>query len=248
MNLDNLTTHSLEDYLEQLQVEPRIERKFIVPRSRLAEAERLVRFHPLRFSQIYAPRRINNIYLDAMGFKYYNDSIEGLSKRIKIRLRWYGELMNSFTKPGLELKLKNNTYGYKLVYPLPGFTFSGKSNPVEVSAWLNSQSIPEVAQGLMSNLHPVLVNSYMRTYWESHDHKVRMTIDNDLEYYPFARSTDTLLAPACYDNHSILEIKNHPVDDQGMSDFANAFLPRITRYSKYTNGVDLLFNEQSMSY
>lgn len=248
MNPDNLVTCSLEDYLEQLQLEPRIERKFIVPRTSIAEAERLIRFHPLRFRQIYVPRRINNIYFDAMGFKYYNDSVEGLSKRIKIRMRWYGELVDRFIKPSLELKIKNNSYGYKIVNAFPAMPFSRKTTPVEVSEWLNAQYVPDIARGLMANLHPVLINSYMRTYWESLDQKVRLTMDNDLVYYPFARSTDTLLLPACYDNHSILEVKNHPDDDAGMSNFAEAFLPRITRYSKYTNGVDLLFYEQSMSY
>ena len=53
----------------------------------------------------YPDRWVNNIYFDNINLDLFNQSIEGISKRTKVRLRWYGDFHN-LENPLLELKSK----------------------------------------------------------------------------------------------------------------------------------------------
>ncbi len=57
----------------------------------------------LLLSQSYPDRWVNNIYFDNINFDLFNMSVEGQSKRNKVRLRWYGDFYN-IEKPTLEQK------------------------------------------------------------------------------------------------------------------------------------------------
>ena len=46
------------------------------------------------FKKIYPSRKINSVYFDCENLKNVWDNINGFGKRIKIRLRWYNQLLN----------------------------------------------------------------------------------------------------------------------------------------------------------
>ena len=58
------------------------------------------------FTEIYNPRKINNIYLDNWTLSSVVDNIEGISERKKHRIRWYGE---PFDKSEKFYEKKNKT-------------------------------------------------------------------------------------------------------------------------------------------
>ena len=70
----------------------RYERKFFITSLSRFEVESIVKLHPAIFSEIFHERFVNNIYLDSSDLINFYENIEGQSNRIKIRIRWYGEL------------------------------------------------------------------------------------------------------------------------------------------------------------
>ncbi len=60
----------------------------------------------LLLSKSYPDRWVNNIYFDNINLDLFNQSIEGISKRSKVRLRWYGDF-HSLKDPVLEIKSKS---------------------------------------------------------------------------------------------------------------------------------------------
>ena len=70
----------------------RYERKFAIAGASLSAIEHHVRHHPALFFQEYAPRIVNNIYLDTPDLRNYHQNVEGHSQRTKLRARWYGSL------------------------------------------------------------------------------------------------------------------------------------------------------------
>ena len=71
--------------------EPRYERKFVFRGSSLQEIQQFIRLHPAHFQVLYPDRYINNIYFDTFNFSRYREQLAGVSKRSKLRLRWYGD-------------------------------------------------------------------------------------------------------------------------------------------------------------
>ena len=48
----------------------------------------------LLLSKLHPDRWVNNIYFDNINLDLFNQSIEGMSRRAKVRLRWYGDFYN----------------------------------------------------------------------------------------------------------------------------------------------------------
>ena len=100
----------------------RYERKFYIVNKPLEAVETIVKMHPYGFSEIFAPRQINNIYLDFHNLQNFYDNVDGLHLRKKHRIRWYGDTFGDVEKPVLEIKLKNGLLGSKLHYKVNPFT------------------------------------------------------------------------------------------------------------------------------
>src|SRR5262245_57506625 len=103
----------------------RYERKFIADGHTLAEVLAIVRRHPAAFRQSYPARVVNNVYLDSPALSNYYDHINGVSNRVKTRVRWYGPTSITLEKPVLEQKLKRGLVGGKSSHPLPAFSLNG---------------------------------------------------------------------------------------------------------------------------
>lgn len=61
----------------------------------LAQARTWIRLHPARLRETYPLRQVNNLYFDTPHLSSFNANQVGISKRQKLRLRWYGE--NKYT-------------------------------------------------------------------------------------------------------------------------------------------------------
>lgn len=63
------------------------------------------------YTKNYDSRIVNSIYYDTDKFKYFKTNIEGLSRRLKVRTRWYND--NTKNKI-IEFKIKNGFLGKKI--------------------------------------------------------------------------------------------------------------------------------------
>ena len=89
----------------------RYERKFAIVGASLAEVEHHVRHHPALFFAEYAPRVVNNVYLDSPDLRSYHENVNGHSSRSKLRARWYGQLFGKVPRAVLEQKCKRGHGG-----------------------------------------------------------------------------------------------------------------------------------------
>ena len=137
----------------------RFEKKFFILHLSIHEVEYIVKSNPLFFSQIYYKRNINNIYFDDNRFSNYFNNIEGQSNRIKIRIRWYGNLFGKINNPILELKVKNGLLGKKESIPIKPFFLS--ENCKIDKLLLNNKLLINHSINYKS-LNPTLLNSYSR--------------------------------------------------------------------------------------
>ena len=85
--------------------EIRVEKKFVFGKFKEDYLEKVLLLNG--FSKTYSPRNISSIYLDTLNFDFAKDNINGVSKRKKIRFRWYN---NDFDNIYLEEKNKQNFF------------------------------------------------------------------------------------------------------------------------------------------
>jgi SPX domain protein involved in polyphosphate accumulation len=219
----------------------RYERKFLLENHASHTIEGVVHLHPGQFSSVFLPRFINNIYLDTPLFLNYRDAVDGIADRIKVRIRWYGDMYASACTPHLEIKGKKGNVCYKSVYPLKGFGFSGGIGVKNITSLLKTSDLPAEIKNYLLYLKPVLVNRYRRKYWLSRDRRYRLTLDHDLWFGRFVAFNNKTLRHAPEDRTVILEIKYHPDDDDSFPELANGFAFRQTRSSKYVTGMDHIY-------
>lgn len=214
----------------------RYERKLSSKDVSADDFEKMIKFHPAMFSEIFYPRPINNIYFDSNKMCCYFANIDGLDERVKIRIRWYGDLFGAVENPVLELKIKKDKLGYKIRYPLNSFSLDEQLSIYTIRQLFKQADIPEVLKLKLMNLDFSLLNSYRRKYFLSADKNFRITIDSDLKFYRLDPMQNYFLNSFnCHD--IILEIKYNESMQKQAHDITNSFLLRIDKYSKYINGV-----------
>ena len=217
----------METYMEEQQNSLyRYERKFVLASNRLNGL--LASLYHQNYFEQYSERRINNIYYDDYNFSSVSENLDGLSKRKKYRVRWYGE-KDSNTNKTLEVKVKNEFMNYKINVKLGLIKLHNLNN---INNFNNSiiKSLNENNEyyyhNLLSRKRPTLFNSYKRMYFQNHKDDVRLTIDSDLDFF----SPITKLS--LKEKNIIIEAKfNRDVN------FLNKFKDlSLTRYSKYVKG------------
>lgn len=160
----------------------RYERKFFTPNLDRYEIESLIRLHPAAFSETYWERSVNNIYFDSFNMKSYFDNVFGAEKRVKVRIRWYGDLFGKIAKPALEFKIKEGLLCNKLSFPLNEFSIDTDFSIQMLRDVFDSFDIPEMLKFHLKCIEPTLFNTYRRRYYLSRDHRYRLTLDSNLEF------------------------------------------------------------------
>lgn len=218
----------------------RFERKFSVPELTIHEIDDFVMKHPALFREIFHRRYVNNIYFDSVELKNYYDSIHGSSYRMKIRIRWYGELFGDIINPILELKIKDGIVNKKLSFPLKQFTLDKNFSTKEIKGILLGSEIPAEIKYRFDYVFPVLLNRYQRKYFQSCDQKFRLTLDNDLSFYRINALFNRFVNNHVDKQNIILELKYDHMFETAAERITNAFPFRLFRSSKYVTGVEKL--------
>ncbi len=221
----------------------RYERKFLVTALSYEELNQKILLHPAIFQPIYHKRYVNNIYFDSPDLTSFVDNVEGVGKRTKFRIRWYGSLSGKIQKPVLEIKNKTGFLCSKELYPIEGFTIDEEFSIKKVMDSVTRSKIPKSVVVQLGLLEPVLINRYLRNYFLSIDGDFRITIDRELSFFPFDLSFPRLLDHEMKESFSILELKYALEKDDEAQRISNAFDFRLTKSSKYVNGVFRLMAE-----
>jgi len=218
----------------------RYERKFIIAELNKYEIESLVKLHPAMFSEIHHERSVNNIYFDSIAMANYLDNVDGKSQRLKVRIRWYGDLFGASTHPVLEIKAKDGLVGSKTSYPLEALAVNESLTIDLIQKIFKESKIPDTLKLRLMDLKFSLLNCYTRKYFQSADRKFRITIDSDLRFYRLSPVHNTFSDVLVDHTHTILELKYDIAADDYAERITNYFPFRMTKSSKYVAGVDLL--------
>ena len=206
----------------------RYERKYRAEGYTLEEICQLIHFHRASFRKAFPDRCINSLYLDTTELDFMHDNIMGLSGRTKQRIRWYGHDLNHISKPVLEIKIKNNELGKKQYVTLPDFKIDQSfdyEKYMQNHLWLAS-----------NNVVPTVMVQYLRSYYESFDKQVRLTIDRDQKYYPVDKRLNFNVNPF-KDDAIIIEVKYPKFDTRNLDYITQDFPFRLTRNSKYVQAM-----------
>lgn len=218
----------------------RYERKYIIENLSVQKVNLIIKSHPYLFKKKYNSRFVNNLYLDSLDYSLYNNHVIGKSNRYKVRIRWYNNLYDEIQKPVLEIKSKKNYLGKKEFYYLNKINFHKNLQVEKLNKFIRNSNIPEQIKIL--NIKPVLINRYLRNYFESADKRYRITVDTNLTFYPIL-SDKILFTKAHHDKDIIIVELKYGVD---ANDYAykitNHFPFRVTKSSKYIRGIQITRN------
>ncbi|MDD5633657.1 MAG: VTC domain-containing protein [Candidatus Omnitrophica bacterium] len=220
----------------------RYERKIFIEGQTIKTVEMLLKSHPAIFSEIYCERRVNSLYFDTLNFQNYFDNMDGVSKRLKVRVRWYGNLFGAVEKPNLELKFKHNLHVGKLMYPIEAFVLKDGFSTSIVREAFRRSSLSKMLEDYLMGLQASLMISYTRRYFLSFDRKYRVTLDTEMEAYKLTPQRNTFLCKTEKDTRNvIMEIKYNCLHDDLVGSITNYFPFRTTKSSKYVSGIEVLY-------
>lgn len=215
----------------------RYEKKYVVTELCSSEIELMIKQNSALFSEVFAVRRINNIYLDSVNLDNYKEHLAGVPERLKIRIRWYGETFGKVSNPILELKIKNNQFGKKQRFNLKPFMMDDNFNQKVLHKVFSTSALPKWLSEELSFLQPTLLNSYIRKYFLSADRKCRITIDKNVVFFKLRKNENRFTEKVDYQGMHIIELK-YSVKDEEKADLVASCLPfRLTAFSKYVQGI-----------
>ncbi len=198
----------------------------------------LIRLHPCLFRMPYPPRHVNNIYLDTPHLGNYYDHVNGAANRLKVRIRWYGELFGPIERPVLEFKIKRGLVGLKEQYPLMPFVLDQGLNRRYLQAVLRQSNLPAHVRLRLAGLQAVLVNRYYRRYFAAVDGRCRATLDTGMLFYGLAPLQNRFLHRHTDRRGLVVELKLQDGYERYADRVAGYFPFPVTKNSKYAQGVE----------
>jgi len=215
---------------------PRYELKLNVAEQMLDQARGWLRLHPAAFRATFPPRPVNNLYFDSTDLDSWQANLSGISRRQKVRLRWYGPQTPTTSQPVLELKAKENLLGYKKQETLD-CTLDWSRPFADLLRTMRAAADPDWFPWLNSAVQPVLINHYRREYYATPDGLLRATLDYRLTAFDqrlSPRPNFTRRSPL--ESLLIIELKAAPEQSGDLQAAMGHFpLPR-RRHSKYVTG------------
>jgi SPX domain protein involved in polyphosphate accumulation len=216
----------------------RIENKILLDESDYSYLINCVQSIPYFFKTTHEDRYVNSIYYDTISYQCVEDNLSGISKRHKTRLRWYNAI-NKVDNPYLEYKIKTGALGIKKRLPLnininlSDYRHSQLINLIENELDVNNKLLYQ-----NFNYGAVVIIRYKRSYYESITHKIRITIDSDLQFYSQLNYDKINIEAEIKKNRIlILEIKYNEDLIGYVSDILQYLPYRVTKCSKYLMAV-----------
>ncbi len=216
--------------MKTLEPNFRFERKWLFSNNYLKLYNKLLK-SKFMFRKMYPERTIHSIYFDDFLFTSVKQNLEGESKKVKIRLRWYGQNNHVLNHPKLEFKIKQNFMNRKIIKEMPNLHNLNIKYSKDVN-YIN-QMVNSVYKKKIIN--PVSTTNYVRSYFISGNSKIRSTVDRN---FKVSRFNNNFHIPIYKNFHKvILEMKYEKNYDfyviNNISDISN----RFSKNSKYINSI-----------
>tara|TARA_B110000438_G_scaffold240089_1_gene238633 strand:+ start:132 stop:722 length:591 start_codon:yes stop_codon:yes gene_type:complete len=193
----------------------RIEEKLFVKNENLVQFREYLGKKSLK--KLFHPRKIKSLYFDNINFDMYNDSIEGLVPRKKIRIREYPHESDK----NIYLEIKHSSVEGR--FKTREIIDIKKYSQIKNSGFLDNQ------YGIC---YPNYFVSYDREYSIIND--VRISIDKNIQYIDYKTNI------SFNDTNSIVEIKTS--SKKNLDDLIAEFPFQRIRFSKYCLAVESLRN------
>jgi SPX domain protein involved in polyphosphate accumulation len=220
----------------------RYERKFVNDYLGYHGTEQAIKMNSACFKEIFKPRVINNIYFDTSVFSFYYDNLLGKAERKKVRIRWYGEDEKYIEFPILEIKIKSGLTGQKKSYPLKPFNLDYSLSSEILKEVFKKSELPDDVLNEVLSLGPTLINRYKRKYFLDFSKQFRLTLDTDISYININQRNNHYRNIKKDERHCIVELKYDVENEIKVSPITNSFPFRITKNSKYVNGIETFKN------
>ncbi|MBI2483839.1 polyphosphate polymerase domain-containing protein [Candidatus Uhrbacteria bacterium] len=186
--------------------------------------------------------RVNSLYFDTETYTSYRDSVEGNDRRVKLRVRWYGDARTP-SPCSLEIKHRRGDMCVKERITLPGITNAWNKTPRDFTSIVTRTLIASNKTRWQHYAYPTVFISYQREYFIDIKTGIRCTLDYGLEY----QNTHISTAPLLHTMNSlgstvIVEIKTRTTDAYG--EHFPAFLKewRMQKSSKYVSAIHHCFS------
>lgn len=216
----------------------RFEHKFLIADIPEHTIHNIINFHPAIFRKIYHPRWVNSIYFDSVNLDHYLDNIEGMGRRLKVRIRWYEEKFGLIKNPVLELKLKEGQYVGKQRYSLDPFNFDSLFSIHTIQRVFEKSSLPPLLREYLKELNLSVFIHYHRTYFLSCNQVFRLTLDKDVEVYQLSHYQNLFLKKSIDRDSLVLELKCDTACKKSADDITRHLPFRLSKNSKYVTGID----------
>ena len=166
--------------------------------------------------KLFPKRNVLSIYFDNVDMSLYNDSIEGIVPRKKIRLRTYTDTTSKDANYNLEVKINSVEGRFKT------------SEKIRDHIKFLKHGYYDSKYGLC---HPIVQIKYLREYFKIFD--IRITLDTHIKFKLFNKMQKYFEY-----NKTILEVKTQ---NTSISNYINEkfFFEKI-RFSKYCNAVEMI--------
>ena len=208
----------------------RIEIKEVFRPKDLLLLNRALKLSRFSFRSKYPPRKVNSVYFDTLNYNALLDSIEGNSFRTKHRLRWYGYTEKK-TNAIFEIKRKQGHLSWKISFKN---TFTVNPSAKSWERFIHTKSSSEEIDIILSRMEPTSIVSYDRSYYSSHDEKVRVTLDQNLtSCLQLNRFKPNTIYKRPHFGFIILEIKVLQKNEHLIHDVLKDFPFSPKRFSKY---------------
>jgi len=190
----------------------RIEKKFFIKKENLFDFKK--ELFSKNFKKLYQPRLVSSIYFDNNHLDMFNESVEGLTPRKKIRVRNYPNLNSSFFL--LENKISSIEGRFK----------TSKKMSKNKFEYFIKNGILDKTYGACK---PIIKIVYLREYLAAKD--IRITIDTKINYNLFNKKEIK------EDQNIIVELKT--TIDKNLDELLENLPYQETRFSKYCNGLEI---------
>jgi len=182
---------------------------------------------------MYPERRVQSIYLDTPDGRSLEENLAGISRRSKIRFRWYGDEAD-LVRGRLEMKERENTLGWKHTAEIDGHVAVEGCDRVSFMQVLSNRAPAPWRLRLQSGLEVVQWIAYTRQYLATADGTVRVTLDRELRTADQRYRFDISMGcPSVVPRILVVEAKCSPEHYQRAEEMINSLPLVVDKCSKF---------------
>jgi|TARA_B100002003_G_scaffold149988_1_gene139007 hypothetical protein len=222
----------------------RYEIKFILDSHNISIVENWIKY-AAGCKKKYPNRWVNSIYFEDPMDTSIIDNISGNNNRIKVRLRWYGNVeLKEVLSPKLEYKIKNGRLSKKITLAVPKLRDKTLNSNQSIIRKIIVQRCKKNSLNhyfLKNHFFSKLMTTYNRKYFEN-SKGLRVTIDSKIDFRRLLLNKSINDSKKLTYSKKIVELKFNPSKKDYVSKLLKELSLTPKKHSKYLIGM-AKFNE-----